>query len=198
MRRFHPCYAWGSLQGVAERHVSGPKAWRSGRDGATVIVNRCGAGILYVRVHIRKYSIFAGPRNPIAGRCANTIESGTVRLPKLFLPFLLSLLLLGAQQMGWWHACSHWRNGALQVQAAQSASNPETSALAPLVNLLPAADKACGECLAFAQITAALCQPPLDFSSGSMATCVVAAAPVSAGLAADFFAFESRAPPIRL
>ena len=159
---------------------------------------RGGDGILYVRVHIPKYLIFASPQRPIAGRCANTIESGTVRLSKFFLPFFLSLLLLSTQQMGWWHAYSHWSKGALQAQAVQSASHLETSPRSPLVHLLPAADKACGECLAFAQIAAALGQPPLDFSSGTMAACVVAAAPVSTVLAADFCAFESRAPPIRL
>lgn len=115
----------------------------------------------------------------------------TLRL--FFFRLILSCVLLGAQQMGYAHALSHLRASTGAGDVAKSAGRSGSGANGANGSLQ--ADKACEQCLAFAQIDAMLG----GADSGSLADISLAVdrphllqpglLPVTA------CAFQSRAPP---
>jgi hypothetical protein len=111
-----------------------------------------------------------------------------VTLRKHFLPLLFSILLLGAQHMGWVHALSHFE-GARSVSSQGQPGKKRAQ--------LPA-DKVCEQCLAFAQIAAALDRAPFAFIADSLQLCNAPASLAQDAPAAAFTAFLSRAPPVLL
>ena len=70
-------------------------------------------------------------------------------MPRPFLHFLLSLLLLVSQQMAFAHGLSHW-HGAQQRQVVQQAGGQQDA---------PALQAFCAECAADAQLDIALPLP---------------------------------------
>ena len=101
---------------------------------------------------------------------------------KSLLPLLLALLLLVAQQAGWTHGLSHLgeRNdaGSLAKQAP--------------------ADKLCQQCLAFAQVGAALQRAPLTLLALPLEDCSLAIHPTRLVTVRLQCGFQPRAPPLYL
>ena len=101
---------------------------------------------------------------------------------KSLLPLLLALLLLVAQQAGWTHGLSHLgeRNDAMS-----------------LAKQVPA-DKLCQQCLAFAQVGAALQRAPLTLIALPLEYCLLAMHPALPAVVRLQCGFQPRAPPLRL
>lgn len=102
-----------------------------------------------------------------------------MNLRKIFLPLLLSLVLLGSQHMGWAHALSHLGDG--------KSSASQTKQLPP--------DSACEQCLAFAQLGSALGRAPLTFVAVPLAARVALEHLVRSAPALTHCVFQSRGPP---
>lgn len=111
----------------------------------------------------------------------------------VILRLLLSCMLLGTQQMGWTHAFSHWGRGAGGIGVGVTPATTESAARK--ASAPPQAEKLCEQCLAFAQIDAALA----DSRSGATAEAI----PATEGPHAlrdgvqplHTRVFQSRAPP---
>ncbi len=103
-------------------------------------------------------------------------------LRKYLLPFLLAFLLLGAQQAGWTHALTHF--GKKTGSAAQPKQAP--------------ADKACQQCLAFAQIGSALLRAAVTLPVPPPEACLALTRAASLAPAGMRCGFLSRAPPLPL
>ncbi|WP_229489540.1 hypothetical protein [Pseudoduganella namucuonensis] len=105
---------------------------------------------------------------------------------------MLSLLLVLSQQMGITHAVSHLsdiRNGGGQQQR-QQLQDRDTSASRTL-----ALDQNCEQCLAFAQIAAALDTPSYTFPVASHAAPVSVVTDTPLACQRTVCVFQSRAPP---
>jgi hypothetical protein len=109
-----------------------------------------------------------------------------VTLRKHFLPLLLCFLLLGAQHMGWMHALSHFAGADGSSAVGESAKK----------RVPTQADKVCEQCLAFAQIAAALDRATFVFIADSTQLRDAPATRSQDAPATDFIAFRSRAPPV--
>lgn len=105
-----------------------------------------------------------------------------MRLRKYFLPLLLAVLLLGAQQAGWIHALSHL--GEQTGSASQSKQVP--------------AEKLCQQCLAFAQVGAALQPASLQVAILPLENCPIPACAAMPAQVRQLLGFQSRAPPFSL
>ena len=97
----------------------------------------------------------------------------------------LSLVLLFAQQMALVHAMSHYAGRSGQPTQGQSQ-----------VSKGLAADQACEQCLAFAQIGSALGTPNFAFYTPDAATAQDAPAVADGVFRPCPCAFRSRAPPV--
>lgn len=101
---------------------------------------------------------------------------------KSLLPLLLALLLLAAQQAGWTHGLSHLGERYDSVSLAKQVP----------------ADKLCQQCLAFAQVGAALQRAPSNLVALPLENCILAMHPTRLVVVRLHCGFQSRAPPLRL
>jgi hypothetical protein len=112
---------------------------------------------------------------------------------RTFIRVLLSLLLLMSQQMAISHAMTHWAGGSreggsqLHKRAGQDQERGISAAFAQ--------DKTCEQCLAFAQIAAAVGSPARTFVSDDSAACAAGERATVSIHARTAFPFQSRAPP---
>ena len=101
---------------------------------------------------------------------------------------LLSLLLLLSQQMAMAHAMSHWTSSLAPAVERQSSHSELSSAFAH--------DRSCAQCLAFAQIGAAVGSCPRQFVAPEANSQGFAGAKPRALAARTARLFDSRAPPV--
>ncbi len=105
-----------------------------------------------------------------------------MNLRKIIFPLILSLLLLGTQQMGWAHALSHFADGSTSTSQGKQGT----------------AEKICEQCLAFAQLGAGLQGPTSRLPAIPLEVFI---APVHAERSIHArvqSGFRSRAPPLPL
>lgn len=125
-----------------------------------------------------------------------------MKLRRPFVYLLLSLLLVFSQQMGITHALSHWSQWSNSVAGGDSAGQlqlaapGEEGAAASGASKSLALDQGCGQCLAFAQIGAALHSHFYSFPVVNGAALAVDAAPSVSPCRRTVCAFRSRAPPV--
>lgn len=107
---------------------------------------------------------------------------------------LLSLLLLVSQQMAMSHVISHWagsRGATAFVQQQDEEDAEDDSGLSESI----AKDPSCHQCLAFAQLAAALGNTPRHFVAADTVSRAGAATATQPDCARPVCGFQSRAPP---
>lgn len=104
-----------------------------------------------------------------------------------FLRVLLSLLLLVTQQMGASHAMSHWAGSDTTAQSQADATQAPSNEFAH--------DQGCAQCLAYAQVSAAVASPAHALPPLAPAAFDPLAASRVADCARTVCVFQSRAPP---
>lgn len=117
---------------------------------------------------------------------SNKLNSAIVKPHSFFLRLLLALLLLGSQQMGLAHSIAHLGDGGPpgSISKLQSKQLP--------------ADKVCQQCLAFAQVDAAVDTAPCAFIAPQLEEGMWLASLAGSALPITRCAFQSRAPPTSL
>ena len=100
-----------------------------------------------------------------------------------FLRLLLTLLLLGSQQMGLAHSIAHLTD----ADKGRSESRLQSKQLP--------SDKVCQQCMAFAQVDAGVNTPPFAFIALSLEKSLPLAGLASSAPAVTCCPFLSRAPP---
>ena len=103
-----------------------------------------------------------------------------------FLRLLLILLLLGSHEMGLAHSIDHLADAGAPGSPAKSQSKQ-----------LPV-DKVCQQCLAFAQVDAAVDTPPYAFIAPPLEEGIELASLASSAVPSTDCPFHSRAPPASL
>jgi hypothetical protein len=108
---------------------------------------------------------------------------------RAFHHFLMSLMLLIAQQMAIAHGMAHWGSRLASVTAAQKASTD--GGLSKSI----AQDQGCDQCVVFAQIASAVGQEPRSFVPPSAGAQAIPGASVPLARLHSPCGFRSRAPP---
>lgn len=109
-----------------------------------------------------------------------------------FLHVLLSLLLLTSQQMALTHVISHLAGARDTAGLVQQHEHDKDNGLSTAI----AKDQSCHQCLAFAQIAAALGNTPRYFAAPDIVARAGATTTTQAGCARTVCVFQSRAPPL--
>jgi hypothetical protein len=104
---------------------------------------------------------------------------------------LLSLLLLVSQQMAMSHVISHWAGSREAAAFVQQQEEEDDSGLSESI----AKDQSCHQCLALAQLAAALGNTPRYFAAADTVSRAAVATATQPVCGRPVCGFQSRAPP---